>query len=168
MNEFNNMKRIAFIFTLIILLYAQNNLLYKGIFTETGYGHDENNNQLNSGISYSYYVRIYTNVLIITTVQYGTGQTIDLKYQYKGKNKKNKRIYDDNISTSYVVDNNYNLTKVLSSPSIMYGNNVQIKSFWNLVKGEKYKAYNNRHNADGSSYESKYQNNSGMFNFLYD
>lgn len=166
------MRKLVLLFAILLsvnILYGQNNgrLLYSSIYTETGYGYDENRNPLNSGISYSYYVKIYEKILVVTTVQFGTGQTIDLKYPYKGKSNPSTRIYGDNnyMVTDYIVDDKYNIIKVLTSPSMMYGDNVKIRSFWNLVKGEKYQQYNRMHDEDGSSYESKYLRNTNPFIF---
>lgn len=131
--------------------------LFQGIYTETGYGKDENNQPLNSGFSQSYYVKIYGNKLIVSTVEFGTGKNINLTYLYKGKDNEGYRIYTKDQMNTYYVDDTYDLTKVLSMPVYGYGNNVWRSTYWEVVKGEKYQYYNQKHKEDGSSYESQYQ-----------
>lgn len=154
------MKTINLILFILLFIFPDRQVpkpLFEGIYTETGYGKNEQEQPLNSGVSNSYYVKIYEDKLVTTANKFGTAETIDITYQYKGNDKEGNRIYAYSEMDRYFVDEAYNIMRVLSSPSLMYGANVLVHTYWEVVKGEKYQYYNQQHKEDGSSPEVQYQ-----------
>lgn len=148
------MKHLIFIFSLILFVfpsYKKATPVYEGIYTDTGYGKDENDQPISVQYSYSYYVKIYNDSLVVTTVEFGTGKIIDLKYLFSGKDDEGNKIYTKDRMNSYLMDENYDLMRVLSTPIYIYGNNVWRSTYWEIVKGEKYQYYNQMHREDGSA-----------------
>lgn len=129
--------------------------LFEGIYTETGYGVTDKNKPLNSGMTRSYYVKIYENKLVVTTQQYGSVSTIDIPYQHQGKNQDGDRVYSSGASESYWVDQNYDIMRVSEMPSIDYGTNVMDYWYWEIVKGDQRQQYEEEHRRDGSSIQMK-------------
>ena len=148
------MQHIMFILGLMLFVFPSHKKatpVYEGIYTDTGYGKDENGEPISVRFSYSYYVKIYNDSLVVTTVEFGTGKIIDLTYLYKGKNNDGNKIYTQDRNNSYLMDDNYDLMRVLSMPVYIYGNNVWRNTYWEIVKGEKYQYYNQMHREDGSA-----------------
>ena len=58
---------------------------------------------------------------------------------------------------AYYVDDSFDLEKVYSFPDARYGNKVWITFYWQVVKGDHLKEYYQKHNQDGSSYESQHK-----------
>ncbi len=145
----------TFFSILLFLLFIPNNQepkpLYGGIFTETGYGVTDQNQSLNSGMTRSYYVKIYENKLVVTTQQYGSVSTIDIIYEFNGVDQNGYRIYTNGGLGSYYVDQQYDLRLVYANPSMYYGYNVMEYSFWEIVKGDQRQKYEQMHRRDGSS-----------------
>ena len=123
----------TFFSILLFLLFIPNNQepkpLYGGIFTETGYGVTDQNQPLNSGMTRSYYVKIYENKLVVTTQQYGSVSTIDIIYEFNGVDQNGYRIYTNGGLGSYYVDQQYDLRLVYANPSMYYGYNVMEYSY---------------------------------------
>lgn len=132
-------------------------LLYQGIYTDTGYGSDEDGNPINSGISRSCYIKIFSNRLIVTTTAYSL-TPIDITYVLINIDD-GLRTYSDmkTPGNSYIVDEQYDVIRVYSYSSSLYGNNVTKHWLYTYVKGEHYKEYNQKHDADGSSPKAQYQ-----------
>lgn len=148
------MKTIYSILFLILFIYPNRQEptpLYKGIYTETGYGVTDQNKPLNSGMTRSYYVKIYEDKLVVTTQQYGSVSTIDINYPFKEIDQNGIRIYTKGGAESYHVDDNYDIRLVYASPSMIYGYNVMEYSYWEIVKGDRCQEYEQEHRRDGSS-----------------
>lgn len=124
--------------------------LYKGIYTWTGYGATSSNQQLNSGMTESYYVKIYENKLVITMQKYGSALPVDVTYPSKGRDQHGNRVYTDGGVYSYLVDQNYDLIQVSANPSY-YGYNVIEYQYWYYAKGDQRQKYDQMHRQDGSS-----------------
>ena len=129
--------------------------LFEGIYTETGYGVTDKNKPLNSGMTFSYYVKIYDDKLVLTTTQYGSVSTVDIFYQYQGNDDDGNRIYSNGGNESYLVDNSYDIMLVRAVPSIDYGTNVMEYWYWEIVKGDRRQEYEQEHRQDGSSVQMK-------------
>lgn len=151
-----------FHFLLFVMLFVYPNQqkeepLFKGIYTETGYGRNEQNEAINAGFAQSYYVEIYDQKLVVTTTEFGTGKSIELVYQYTGRDSAGNRVYVKDNMNAYYVDDSFDLEKVYSFPDARYGNKVWIIFYWQVVKGDHLKEYYQKHNQDGSSYESQHK-----------
>lgn len=154
-----------FNFLLFVMLFVYPNQqkeepLFKGIYTETGYGHSEQNEALNSGFVQSYYVEIYKNKLVVTTTEFGTGKTIELEYKFSKKDAEGNSIYVKDQMNAYRVDSSFDIEKVNSFPDSRYGNKVWNKSYWQVVKGDRATEYYQKHKDDGSSWEDRYKKES--------
>lgn len=153
------MNLLLQIFIMILLfVYPQqqtNSPLFESIYTETGYGRDENNQPANAGFAQCYYVKIYSDKLIVNTTEYGTGRNIDVEYTYVGKDNEGCRVYERGQMYRYRVDANYDIEHVLSMP--IYGGNAWRSTYWQVIKGEKCIDYNKKHKQDGSSLEDRYK-----------
>lgn len=126
----------------------QSTVLYEGIYTETGcfYINQVQSQQfINSS---SFYAKIYADKMVVTAVPFGEAIARDTEYQYRGDSE-GCRIYSHpNGSMFYQVDKNYDLMKVMVSPSMMYGGNVNTYYYYEIVKGEHYLEYNKKHGLD--------------------
>ena len=152
------MKLLQIIMMILLFIYPnqqkQNTPVYEGIYTETGYGKDENGQAVNAGVAQSYYVKIYNDKLIVNTYEFGTGKNIDIEYKYIGTDSEGCRLYASDQMNSYRVDANNDIERVFSMP--WYGGNVWRNTYMQVVKGERYQEYNQMHQQDGSSPESQY------------
>lgn len=152
------MKTIYSILLLLLFVFPDRKEatpLYESIYTETGYGVTDKQQPLNSGTTFSYYVKIYEDKLVLTTAQYGSVSTVDISYQYHGNDADGNRIYTNGGSESYCVDNNYDMMLVRTVPSIDYGTNVMEYWYWEIVKGDRRQEYEQEHRRDGSSVQMK-------------
>lgn len=133
----------------------QNTVLYEGKYTETGsfYVNETQSQQfINSS---SFYAKIYADKMIVTAVPFGEAIARDTEFQYKGDSD-GCRIYSlPNGSLFYQVDKNYDLMKVMVSPSMMYGGNVKDYYYYEIVKGEHYMEYNKKHGLDPETLYNK-------------
>ena len=155
------------IIALAILLFVypsqkKDEPLFKGIYTETGYGRDEQGMAINSGFAQSYYVEIYKSKLVVTTTEFGTGKSIELEYQFTGTDNEGNRVYRKDQMNAYRVDDAYDIEKAYSFPDARFGNKVWITYYWQVVKGDRFKIYNQQHKDDGSSWEERYKKESQM------
>ena len=129
----------------------QNKVLYEGKYTETGrfyINNKESNQYINST---SFYVKIYSDKLVVTAVPFGQAIARDTEYKYAG-NKNGYRIYSlPNGLYYYQVDDNYDIMKVMVTSSMLYGANVKDYYYYETVKGEHYQEYNKQHHLDQQS-----------------
>ena len=126
----------------------QSAVLYEGKYTETGsfYVNETQSQQfINSS---SFYAKIYADKMVVTAIPFGEAIARDTEFKYKGESD-GCRIYSlPNGSLFYQVDKNYDLMKVMVSPSMMYGGNVKDYYYYEIVKGEHYMEYNKKHGLD--------------------
>ena len=135
----------------------QDKVLYEGKYTETGHYYINNAASNQYIVSTSYYVKIYSDKMVVTAVPYGQMTTKDTEYKYTGE-KDGYRIYSlPNGIYFYQVDEDYDIMKVMVSSSMMYGPNVKDYYYFETVKGEHYQEYNRKHHTDLQS----------MYNQLY-
>ncbi len=133
----------------------QSKVLYEGKYTETGRVFINNTESNQYIVSTSFYVKIYSDKLIVTGIPFGQGYATDTEYTYTGT-EDGCRIYSRGV-LSYQVDENYDIMKVMTSPSMMYGANVKDYYYYETVKGEHYQEYNKKHRMDTQSlYEQLY------------
>lgn len=135
----------------------QSNVLYEGKYTETGRFYINNSVSNQYIVSTSFYVKIYSDKLVVTSVPYGQAYARDTEYRYTGV-KNGDRIYSlPNGMIFYQVDEDYDIMKVIVSASLIYGANVKDYYSYETVKGEHHQEYNKRHHTDVQS----------MYNQLY-
>lgn len=132
-------------------------VLAEGIYTNTGYGYNDQKEPISGQSSSSFYVKIYANKLVKTMSVWGYAQAQDFEYKYIGNNEDGQRVYECNIMSSILVEDNFDIIEVYTHDSSKYGSNVKEHIYWRVVKGDKEKEYNQQHKADGTSYESQYQ-----------
>lgn len=127
---------------------SQNNVLYEGKYTETGRVYINNTASNQFVISTSFYVKIYSDKLVVTSVPYGQAYASDIEYKYTGNNNGYKIYSLPNGMVFYQVDGNFDIMKVIVAASMMYGANVKDYYYYETVKGEHYQEYNKKHNMD--------------------
>ena len=136
---------------------GQSKVLHEGKYTETGryYINDTESNQFI--VSTSFYVKIYSDKMVVTAVPYGQATAVDTEYKFTGSSD-GVRIYSlPNGLYFYQVDENYDIMKVMVAPSMMYGANVKDYYYYETVKGEHYQEYNKKHHTDlQSMYDQLY------------
>ncbi len=154
------MKFIISILSVLLFIMPEQHVdkvLHEGIYTNTGYGYDDQKQPVTGKSSTSFYIKIYENRLIKTMSVWGYAQPQDFEYKYVGKNEDGQRVFENNTMSSILVDNQYNIIEVFTYSSYKYGNNVKNHTYWRVVKGDHENEYNQKHKEDGSSYESQYQ-----------
>lgn len=123
----------------------QNNVLYEGKYTETGRFFINKTESNQFIVSTSFFVKIYTDKLVVTAVPFGQAVATDTEYNYNGS-KDGFRIYSlPNGLLYYQVDENYDIMKVMVAYSMMYGANDKDYYYYETVKGEHYQEYNKKH-----------------------
>lgn len=146
------------LFTLLsVLLFImpeqkQDKVLHEGIYTNTGYGYNDQKEPVNGQSSTSFYVKIYANKLVKTMSVWGYAQSQDFEYRFVEINKDGQRVYENNIMSSILVDDKYNIIEVFTYNSFKFGSNVKEHTYWRVVKGDHEKEYNQKHQEDGSAY----------------
>lgn len=157
----NNMKKVLILFSIICvctIAEAQvhpkvrttnhDNLLYEGIYTETGrfYVNDVESEQFI--ISTSFYVKIYSNKLIVTAISHEKGIPVDYEYGYSGCQDGYRTYSLSNGIYHYQVDDDYDITKVMEIFSMQYGANIKDSYCYETIKGEHADEYNKKHGTD--------------------
>ena len=126
----------------------QDAILYEGKYTETGCYYVNEVKSNNFSNSFSFYAKIYSDRMIVTAIPMGEAVARDTEYKYK-TDKDGCRIYSlPNGSEYYQVDKNYDLLKVMVSPSVMYGGHTNDYYYCEIVKGEHFMEYNKKHGLD--------------------
>lgn len=115
-----------------IVLNAQGRLLYESIYSYTGNGRQDDGRVMKTYNCSAFYAKIYENCLVETS---GSPQAKDHYYTYIGNNNQNERIYQYN-SLYFLVDRNYNLTRVIQSYDYRFGTNVEKYFYHEIIKGE--------------------------------
>ena len=132
-------------------------VLYEGKYTETGRYYFNNTESQQYIVSTSFYVKIYSDKLVVTAIPFGQAVATDTEYKYTGS-RDGCRIYSlPNGLYFYQVDKDYDIMKVMVVSSMMYGPNVKDYYYYETVKGEHYQEYNKKHHTDAQS----------MYNQLY-
>ena len=130
---------------------SQNKVLYEGKYTETGRCYINNTESNQFIVSTSFYVKIYSDRLVVTAIPFGQAVATDTEYRYTGS-KDGCRIYSlPNGLYYYQVDENYDIMKVMVAASMMYGANAKDYYYYETVKGEHYQEYNKKHRMDQQS-----------------
>lgn len=136
---------------------SQSSVLYEGVFTETGRYYINNAVSNQYIVSTSFFVKIYSDKLVVTAVPFGQAVATDTEYKYTGS-KDGCRIYSLPSGLYYYqVDENYDIMKVMVASSMMYAASVKDYYYYETVKGEHYQEYNKKHHTDLQS----------MYNQLY-
>ncbi len=130
----------------------QDKVLAERIYTNTGYGYNDQMKPINGKMSSSFYVRIYAGKLVKTMSIWGQSQPQDFEYKYIGTNEDGQRIYENNIAFSILVDDKYNIIEVFTYDSFKYGSNVKCHTYWRVVKGDYETEYNQKHKTDDTAY----------------
>ena len=115
-----------------IVLNAQGRLLYESIYSYTGKGWQDDGRVMKTYNCSAFYAKIYENCLVETS---GSPQAKNHYYTYIGNNNQNERIYQCN-SLYFLVDRNYNLTRVIQSYDYRFGTNVEKYFYHEIIKGE--------------------------------
>lgn len=136
---------------------SQDRVLHEGKYTETGRYYINNTESQQYIVSTSFYVKIYSDKLVVTAIPFGQATATDTEYKYT-ENRDGCRIYSlPNGLYFYQVDKNYDIMKVIVSSSMMYGANVKDYYYYETVKGEHYQEYNKKHHTDlQSMYDQLY------------
>ncbi len=116
-----------------IVLKAQGQLLYKSIYSMTGICWQDDGTVTETYNHSAFYAKIYENCLVETS---GTPNSKDYYYYYIGNNDQNSRVYQNN-RIFYVVDQNYNLTRVIQSYDYRFGTNVEKYFYYEIKKGDR-------------------------------
>ena len=157
------MKLLISLFSVLLFIMPEqktDKVLSEGIYTNTGYGYNDQKEPVNGKTSTSFYVKIYANKLVKTMSVWGQSQPQDFEYKYIGTNEDGQRIYENNIMFSILVDDQYNIIEVFTYDSSKFGSNVKCHTYWRVVKGDHEAEYNQKHKADGSAhdpYEDQFQ-----------
>ena len=118
-----------------VLLRAQGlgRPFYESIYSMTGKCWQDNGTVMETYNHSAFYAKIYEDCLVETS---GVPIAKDHYYYYIGNNKQNSRVYQNN-RTFYIVDQNYNLTKVIESYDYRFGNNVKKYFYHEIIKGDR-------------------------------
>lgn len=126
----------------------QNAFLYEGIYTETGRFYINNALSNQYVVSTSFYVKIFSDTMVVTAFSSEQGCAIDTEYKYTG-DKDGNRIYSlPNGMQYFLVDKNYDIMRVMEFFSMLYGANVKDHYYYETVKGEHADEYNKKHHTD--------------------
>lgn len=125
---------IVLLIIMPVLLKAQyrGQLLYESIYSYTGKGWQDDGRFMDTYNRSAFYAKIYENCLIETS---GVPLPTDHYYTYIGNNKQNERIYQYN-SFYFLVDRNYNLTRVIQTYDYRFGTNVKKYLYCEIQKGD--------------------------------
>lgn len=115
-----------------IVLNAQGRLLYESIYSYTGNGWQDDGRVMKTYNCSAFYAKIYENCLVETS---GSPQAKNHYYTYIGNNNQNERIYQYN-SLYFLVDRNYNLTRVIQTYDYRFGTNVKKYLYSEIKKGD--------------------------------
>ena len=115
-----------------IVLKAQGQLLYESIYSMTGICWQDDGTVMKTNNHSAFYSKIYENCLVETS---GLPNPQDYYYYYIGNNNQNSRVYQNN-RVFYIVDENYNLTRVIQSYDYRFGTNVEKYFYHEIIKGE--------------------------------
>ena len=143
-------------------------ILYEGKYTLTGRFSVNGNVSQQYVNSSSFYVKIYSDKMIVTEIPFGEAVAKDTEYLLKNKDEDILIYQNKRDMVCYQVDKNYELMKVVTSPSMLYGNNLHDHYSYEIVKGEHYLEYNKRHGLDPETlYDLLYGNNPLGFEIDY-
>ena len=145
---------LTFLSVLLFIMPEQktDKVLAEGIYTNTGYGYNDQMEPINGKTCSSFYVKIYSNKLIKTMSVWGQSQPQEFEYNYVGTNEDGQRVYENNIAFSILVDDKYDIIEVFTYDSFKYGSNVKCHTYWRVVKGDYEAEYTKKHKEDGSAY----------------
>lgn len=148
------MKLLLTLLSVLLFIMPEqktDNVLKEGIYTNTGYGYNDQMQPINGKTATSFYVHIYSDKLIKTMSVWGQSQPQKFEYKYIGTNEDGQRVYENNIAFSILVDDKYDLIEVFTYDSPKFGSNVKSHTYWRVVKGDHENEYNDKHKADGSA-----------------
>ena len=138
---------------------TQNNLLYAGIYTETGRYFINNKPSEQYIVSTSFYAKIYSDKMIVTSNNNEQGFPSDVEYAYSGDREGNRVYSLPNELQYFIVDKNYDIMRVMEVFSLIYGPNVKDRYYYETVKGEHSQKYNKEHKMDVESLRRKLYGN---------
>lgn len=129
--------------TLAILLFVypwsdsnknSDKLLFKGMYTITGRGYNDSGEFDTATGCQAMHFEVHEKKMIVTMSQYGTGQYIEVEYPLVSVDNNGYRTYRKDDYDAFVVDNENNLQRILSSYT--YNGKKRLDSHWELIKGD--------------------------------